>query len=135
MYVLEMRSTANYEDCRYRSYTSSERKAEAFKAVPRIPFTDSGHGIVPYVHEHSGPRLPLITVLADHVRAGMPAKPPRKRSARLDAGELLTALNGLVGLVQLVRSRPDCPVEIKQALTDHYRLDDAFAAIEKASRP
>lgn len=32
----------------------------------------------------------------------------------------LNALKGLVGLVQLVRSRSDCPVEIKQVLTDNY---------------
>jgi len=44
---------------------------------------------------------------------------------------LREALKGLVGLVHLVRSRTDCPVEIKQVLTDHYRLDDAFAALAK----
>jgi len=47
---------------------------------------------------------------------------------------LREALKGLVGLVQLVRSRDDCPIEIKQALTDHYRLDDALAALAKEAQ-
>jgi hypothetical protein len=48
------------------------------------------------------------------------------------ASAMLSALEGMVGLVQLVRARADCPIEIKQALTAHYRLDDAFAAIAAA---
>ena len=66
-YVLELRSTADYKDCRYREYTTSKRKADLFARVPRIPFTDSGHGIVPYVREHSGRREPRNMVLQDHV--------------------------------------------------------------------
>lgn len=54
-------------------------------------------------------------------------------AAQIDAGRaMLAALEGVVGLVQLVRNRADCPTEIKQALTAHYRLDDAFAAIAQA---
>ena len=34
------------DDIRYRAYTTSEAKAKKFAAVPRIQFTDSGHGIV-----------------------------------------------------------------------------------------
>lgn len=67
MYVLEMRSTANWGDVRYREYTTSARKAELFKAVPKIPFTDSGHHIIPVVNEHKGRRLPINWVLRDHV--------------------------------------------------------------------
>lgn len=57
--------------------------------------------------------------------------PAARALERLDKENiaLLAALNGLVGLVQLVRSRDDCPVEIKQALSANYRLDDAFGAI------
>lgn len=71
VYCLEMRSTADWQDVRYREYTTSARKAEAFKRVPRIQFTDSGHGIVPFVREHKGRREPCIRVLADHVREAL----------------------------------------------------------------
>lgn len=67
-YVLEMRSTANWQDVRYREYTTSAKKAKLFETVPKIKFTDSGHGIVPHVKEHRGRREPRNMVLADHVR-------------------------------------------------------------------
>lgn len=73
-YVLEMRSTANWQDVRYREYTTSAKKAEIFKDVPRISFTDSGHGIVPHVREHCGHREPRNLLLADHVRDYITAK-------------------------------------------------------------
>lgn len=41
------------------------------------------------------------------------------------------ALNGLIGLVQLVRGRDDCPPEIRRVLADQYRLDDAYEAVGK----
>lgn len=83
-YVLEMRSTANWSDVRYREYTTSEKKAEIFRGVPKIQFTDSGHGIVPAVREHvRGPREPRNMMLADHVQdyiaaEGRKVKPARK---------------------------------------------------------
>lgn len=68
-YILEMRSTANWQDVRYREYTTSAKKAEIFKDVPKIQFTDSGHGIVPAVREHvKGPREPRNMMLCDHVQ-------------------------------------------------------------------
>lgn len=68
-YVLEMRSTANWQDVRYREYTTSEKKAEIFLGVPKVQFTDSGHGIVPHVREKAkGPREPRNMMLADHVQ-------------------------------------------------------------------
>lgn len=74
-YVLEMRSTANWQDVRYREYTTSAKKAELFKDVPRISFTDSGHGIVPHVREHRGHRFePRNMMLADHVQDYIKAK-------------------------------------------------------------
>lgn len=80
-YCLEMRSTANWDDVRYRAYTASTRRAEAFKAnVPRIQFTDSGHGIVPVMREHHGRREPLISVLREHVDTAMsPAIAPKTK--------------------------------------------------------
>ena len=67
VFCLEMRSTDRWDDVRYREYTRSQRKALAFKAVPRIDFTDSGHGIIPTVCEYSGARLPRNHILADYV--------------------------------------------------------------------
>ena len=57
-----------YDDVRYRSYTSSKKKAEAFDKIPKIQFTDSGHGIVFCVREHSGYKKPNINTLSDYVR-------------------------------------------------------------------
>lgn len=72
VFCLEMRSTQNWEDVRYRQYTTSQRKIAAFKAVPKIQFTDSGHGIVPVVIEVSGKRKQkLIFALNDYVSEGM----------------------------------------------------------------
>lgn len=66
-YVLEMRSTAQWSDVRYREYTTSAKKAELFQRVPKIQFTDSGHGIVPCVREHHGRREPRNMLLQEHV--------------------------------------------------------------------
>lgn len=35
-----------FEDIRYRDYTTSEKKAKLFEQIPKIQFTDSGHGII-----------------------------------------------------------------------------------------
>lgn len=59
-------------DIRYRAYTTSEKKAEAFRHIPKIQFSDSGHGIVFAAYEHTGPKLPPVTTLAAHVRKHMP---------------------------------------------------------------
>ena len=71
VYCLEMRSTANWNDVRYREYTTSVRKAEAFKNIPKIQFTDSGHGIVPVVKDHKGRRENPIAVLREHVASNL----------------------------------------------------------------
>jgi hypothetical protein len=63
-----MRSTENWSDVRYRAYTRSLSKADQFKRrVPKIQFTDSGHGIVPVVTEVTGRREPVIRLVAKHV--------------------------------------------------------------------
>ena len=38
----------------YRKYTSSKRLAEKFKLIPKIQFSDSGHGIVFSSFRHEG---------------------------------------------------------------------------------
>jgi len=87
---LEMRSTSNWQDVRYREYTTSTKKAEIFKDVPRISFTDSGHGIVPHVREHRGHREPRNMLLADHVRDYITAKGREVKPAR-KAHKIMTA--------------------------------------------
>lgn len=72
-YVLEMRSTADWQDVRYRAYTTSRRKADLFRQVPKIKFTDNAHHIVPVVSETKpgSRRLPVNDILRDHVEAGI----------------------------------------------------------------
>lgn len=60
LYELEAYNTEACHDIRYRDYTTSRRKAEAFAKIPRIQFTDSGHGIVFTTHQVAG-RKPTIT--------------------------------------------------------------------------
>lgn len=70
-YCLEMRSTDNWQDVRYREYTTSKKKAELFKQVPKIRFTDSAHHIIPFVKEHRGRREPRNMLLQDHVQSSI----------------------------------------------------------------
>jgi hypothetical protein len=70
-FCLEMRSTADWQDVRYREYTSSKRKADLFKQVPKIRFTDTAHHIIPVVKEHRGRREPRNMMLQDHVLAAI----------------------------------------------------------------
>ena len=45
---------------RHREYTSSRRRAEDFACIPRLDFTDSGHGVVFLARrKQPGPRKPL----------------------------------------------------------------------------
>jgi hypothetical protein len=56
-------------DVRHREYTSSKRTAELFARIPRIQFTDSGHGIEFSARPHRGKRQP--TRHMDYVREQM----------------------------------------------------------------
>ncbi len=44
---------------RHREYTSSARTAALFAQIPRIQFTDSGHGVCFDALPHSGKRKPV----------------------------------------------------------------------------
>jgi hypothetical protein len=59
------------QDIRYRDYTSSRKKAEAFSKIPRIQFTDSGHGIEFISNIHIGTRKPKIFILKDYVQKNL----------------------------------------------------------------
>lgn len=54
------------DDVLHREYTTSRKKADLFEQIPKIQFTDSGHGIVFHAVEHRGRRLP--TRRMDYVR-------------------------------------------------------------------
>lgn len=59
-----------FPDIRHRSYTTSRKKAEQFMAIPKIQFTDSGHGIV-FWSEELPPRthkLPSIRGLEEYIK-------------------------------------------------------------------
>jgi hypothetical protein len=58
-------------DVRYREYTSSRRRAEMFAAIPKIQFTDSGHGVVFVARDHKGRRSPEVRDVAEYVRKHM----------------------------------------------------------------
>lgn len=49
---------SRYDDVRHREYTTSAKKAALFEQIPRIQFTDSGHGVVFVARPHRGPRKP-----------------------------------------------------------------------------
>lgn len=68
-WMLEAYDTG-FREVRHRSYTNSKRKADAFAALPRIQFTDSGHGVV-FTAEEIDPgtkRLPTRRLLNDYLR-------------------------------------------------------------------
>ena len=69
IYKLEAYNTDSryMNDIRYRKYTSSKKEAELFRKIPKIQFSDSGHGIVFSATEHCGKRKPLISILHDYV--------------------------------------------------------------------
>lgn len=50
---------AGYDGVHHRQYTTSAKTAELFSQIPRIQYTDSGHGIVFRAREHRGQRKPV----------------------------------------------------------------------------
>ena len=74
-------------DIRYRGYTSSKEVADLFQRIPKIQFSDSGHGIVFQAWAHKGRRKPIVTDLCEYVReetlklaeAAKPDKPKKPR--------------------------------------------------------
>jgi hypothetical protein len=66
-----MRSNADWSDVRYRCYTQSVKKAEQFKKIKRVQFTDSGHGIVPVVTEAKPPYQKPAHDMRNYVNAQM----------------------------------------------------------------
>lgn len=127
IYALEMRSTENWNDVRYREYTTSERKAIRFKQlVPRIGFTDSGHGIVPTVKEVPGRNLQRVYLLTSHVRKAMASttESDRKPKDKDVIRDLLAAARKALNFVENTESELGVTLDSGDALR---------AAIAKAS--
>jgi len=71
--LLAYNTDCRYSDIRYRSYTTSFKKAQLFEKIPKIQFTDSGHGVVfIYRIKLDGiPRRPCVSTLRDYVNMHM----------------------------------------------------------------
>jgi hypothetical protein len=69
--LIAYNTDCRYNDVRYREYTSSKKKAELFNQIPKIQFTDSGHGIIFYSREHKGYKKPEIKTLRDYVQRNL----------------------------------------------------------------
>ena len=67
IYELIAFNTESYLGIRYREYTASKKKADLFNKIPKIQFTDSGHGIVFMASEFSGKKKPKIHELSHYV--------------------------------------------------------------------
>ena len=67
------------DDARHREYTTSARRAEMFGRIPRIQFTDSGHGIEFHAVPHRGRRLP--TRRMEYVREQMARLAAERKAA------------------------------------------------------
>lgn len=55
------------------------------------------------------------------------------RRAHASESRLKDGCNALLGLLQLVAARSDCPPEIMEALTISHRIDEARAALSQAT--
>lgn len=131
VYCLEMRNTQDWSDVRYREYTSSKDRAERFKLVPKIKFTDSGHGVVPSVREHKGRRELANNCLRGYVREHMDEA--MNKTIELDIPA--TAVERIerieqerASLVSRLRNHPTRIFEIR------HLLDDAANEIERLHR-
>ena len=68
IYELVGQSTdARSEDIRWRSYTTSLFRAQSFARIPKIQFTDSGHGIV-FSYRRVSRRQSVIHLLDKYVK-------------------------------------------------------------------
>lgn len=75
LWMLVAYNTENSLDARYRIYSRSASRAAAFGKIPKIQFSDSGHGIVFNAREVPQKTLPEIygqNSVRDHVRQHAP---------------------------------------------------------------
>jgi len=119
------------QDVRYRTYTSSKRVAEIFNKIPKIQFTDSGHGIVFSAREkEKGIRYPERRELWDYVSkhttriSAAEAKPKRVSKVKeleaevLDLKKKNAALEGDEGEIADLRAKLDKATEALRIISD-----------------
>jgi hypothetical protein len=109
VFCLEMRSTQDWSDVRYREYTSSRSRAEAFQKIKKIQFTDSGHGVVPVMREHTGRRELCNNVLRQYVQ---------EQIAKVKDGDLEGWAKIIAGTRLDLSKPPPCPS--CNAATEHW---------------
>jgi len=102
VYVLEAYNTdSRYpDDVRYREYTTSKTKAELFNKIPKIQFSDSGHGVVFSAREFTGRRKELRHELSNYVhewllRLKPTPKPSELKTLRAKNAEMAFALRAV----------------------------------------
>jgi hypothetical protein len=70
LYELEATCTETGE-VRYRTYTRSKKLADLFAKIPKLQYSDSGHGVVFSSVEVRRRRKPDLVYLTDHVRRAL----------------------------------------------------------------
>ena len=95
--LIAYNTDCRYDDVRYRRYTSSEKEAKLFEQIPKIQFTDSGHGIVFSSRLHSGHRNPTVSSLWDYVSKHMSSLKKVAKKVNYTDKELLNYLQKKLG--------------------------------------
>jgi hypothetical protein len=123
VYVLEAYNTdSRYpNDIRYREYTTSKTRADLFNKIPKIQFSDSGHGIVFWSHEHKGKRKELRRELSSYVFENLlKLKPITKKQKRLSA----TSMMLYEALKKIVDEGTRCLLQSSKPIREIYNIDE-----------
>ena len=113
VYVLEAYNTdSRYpNDVRWREYTTSKKRAELFNKIPKIQFSDSGHGIVFSAREHQGRRKERRHEMVDYVCEQMAKLNPPKT--------VKVSRNSQIEILKAEKSQKDLVIaDLKRQLTD-----------------
>lgn len=122
------------------------------EASAQIGLYADGHGYIAFVHvggqahwaraqRENARRLVACWNACVHLDTAYLESMPRDPRGQLidgllgERGELLDALNGMVGLVQLIQAREDVPAEIRKALVTSHRYTEAQSVSAKHEPP
>lgn len=121
-----------YPDIRYREYTTSRKRAEMFSKIPKIPFSDSGHGIVFCSNLHIGNRKPVVSALRDYVfkemHKIMESEKKDKKSNKVFVKVKIIGEGSVSFTMGMTNKQLDLLKEI-QRLSDLPKNRDGYAAI------
>ncbi len=79
-------------------------------------------------------RSPCVVSWPGFDNTGLTADENRANARLIAAApDLLDGCNALLGLIQLIESRDDLPPTLRQALVGNHRVEEALAAIRKAT--